>query len=84
MRGVGRLAHNLALFGGIVGLNVPLGAESPEISSAVSATVNGLASVGMGIVIRQKVGSEHWNVDVSMSSLQRQTSRPSSPPTRHR
>jgi hypothetical protein len=44
VRGVGRLARNLGLLAGVVGLIVALGADSPEISSSVSAVASGSAA----------------------------------------
>jgi cation:H+ antiporter len=60
VRGVGRLAQNLGLLGGIVGLVIALGADSPEISSAVAATANGSAATGIGVVL----GSNMFNIAV--------------------
>jgi len=51
VRGVGRLARNQGLLGGIVGLLIALGADSPEISSAVASVANGSAATAVGVVI---------------------------------
>lgn len=55
VRGVGRLARNLGLLGGVVGLIVALGADSPEISSSVSAVANGSAATAAGIVFGSNI-----------------------------
>jgi cation:H+ antiporter len=60
VRGVGRLAGNLGLLGGIVGLIVALCADSPEISSSISAVVGGSAATAVGIVF----GSNVFNIAV--------------------
>jgi cation:H+ antiporter len=60
VRGVGRLAHNLSLLGGLVGLIVALGADTPEISSAVSAVASGSAATAAGVVF----GSNAFNIAV--------------------
>jgi cation:H+ antiporter len=58
VRGVGRLARNLGLLGGVVGLIVALGADSPEISSSVSAVAGGSAATAAGVVF----GSNVFNI----------------------
>jgi cation:H+ antiporter len=58
VRGVGRLARNLGLLGGIIGLIVALGADSPEISSSVAAVASGSAAAGVGVVF----GSNVFNI----------------------
>jgi cation:H+ antiporter len=58
VRGIGRLARNLGLLGGIVGLIVALGADSPEISSSVSAVASGSAATAAGVVF----GSNVFNI----------------------
>ena len=60
VRGVGRLAGNLGLLGGIVGLIVALCADSPEISSSISAVAGGSAATAAGIVF----GSNIFNIAV--------------------
>jgi cation:H+ antiporter len=60
VRGVGRLARNLGLLGGLVGLIVALCADSPEISSSVSAVANGSAATAAGVVF----GSNIFNIAV--------------------
>lgn len=55
VRGVGRLARNLGLLGGVVGLIVALGADSPEISSSVSAVANGSSAAAAGIVFGSNI-----------------------------
>jgi cation:H+ antiporter len=60
VRGVGRLAGNLGLLGGVVGLIVALCADSPEISSSVSAVASGSAATAAGIVF----GSNVFNIAV--------------------
>jgi cation:H+ antiporter len=58
VRGVGRLARNLGLLGGVVGLIVALGADSSEISSSVSAVASGSAATAAGVVF----GSNVFNI----------------------
>ena len=58
VRGVGRLARNLGLLGGVVGLIIALGADSPEISSSVSAVASGSAATAAGVVF----GSNIFNI----------------------
>jgi cation:H+ antiporter len=60
VRGVGRLARNLSLLGGIVGLIVALCADSPEIASSVSAVASGSAATAAGVVF----GSNVFNIAV--------------------
>ena len=60
VRGVGRLARNLGLLGGFVGLIVALCADAPEISSSVSALANGSAATAAGVVF----GSNVFNIAV--------------------
>jgi cation:H+ antiporter len=57
-RGSSRLARNLALLGGLIGLIVALGADSPEISSSVAAVASGSSAAGVGIVF----GSNVFNI----------------------
>jgi cation:H+ antiporter len=58
VRGVGRLARNLGLLGGLVGLIVALCADAPEISSSVAAVANGSAATAAGVVF----GSNIFNI----------------------
>jgi cation:H+ antiporter len=60
VRGAGRLAWNLGLLGGVVGLIVALCADAPEISSSVSAVANGSAATATGVVF----GSNVFNIAV--------------------
>lgn len=60
VRGVGRLARNLGLLGGLVGLIVALCADLPEISSSVAAIANGSAATAAGVVF----GSNIFNIAV--------------------
>ncbi len=60
VRGVGRLARNLGMLGGFVGLIVALCADAPEISSSVSALANGSAATAAGVVF----GSNVFNIAV--------------------
>jgi cation:H+ antiporter len=60
VRGVGRLARNLGLLGGLVGLIVALCADSPEIASSVSAVASGSAATAAGVVF----GSNIFNIAV--------------------
>jgi len=60
VRGVGRLARNLSLLGGVVGLIVALCADSPEIASSVSAVASGSAATAAGVVF----GSNVFNIAV--------------------
>jgi cation:H+ antiporter len=60
VRGVGAFATNLGLLGGIVGLIVALGADSPEISSSISAVASGSAATAGGVVF----GSNIFNIAV--------------------
>jgi cation:H+ antiporter len=58
VRGVGHLARNLGLLGGVVGLMVALGADTPEISSSMSAVASGSAATAAGVVF----GSNIFNI----------------------
>jgi cation:H+ antiporter len=60
VRGVGRLARNLGLLGGVVGLIVALCADAPEISSSISAVAGGSAATAAGVVF----GSNVFNIAV--------------------
>src|SRR5260370_21940173 len=57
-RGLTRLGTKLALSEGLLGLLAALGADSPELSSAVIALLAGAGSVGVGVV----VGSNLFNL----------------------
>jgi cation:H+ antiporter len=53
-----RLGLNLGLSAGALGLLVALGADSPEISSSVVATLSGARDVGVGVIL----GSNLFNL----------------------
>lgn len=55
VRGVGVLARNLGLLGGMVGLIIALGADSPEISSSISAIATGSAATAGGVVFGSNI-----------------------------
>lgn len=57
-RGLTRLGARLGLSEGLIGLLAALGADSPELSSAVIAVVSGAGAVGVGVV----VGSNLFNL----------------------
>jgi cation:H+ antiporter len=57
-RGLTRLGTMLGLSEGLLGLLAALGADSPELSSAVIALLAGAGSVGVGVV----VGSNLFNI----------------------
>jgi cation:H+ antiporter len=57
-RGLTRLGTKMRFSEGLLGLLGALGADSPELSSAVVATVAGAGSVGVGVV----VGSNLFNL----------------------
>src|SRR5579863_5686039 len=63
VRGVGVLARNLGLLGGIVGLIIALGADSPEIASSISAVASGSAATAGGVVF----GSNIFNLAILLS-----------------
>lgn len=58
VRGIDRLAEKLGFREGLTGLLTALGADSPEIASAVFALMSGASSVGVGIVL----GSNLFNL----------------------
>jgi cation:H+ antiporter len=58
VKGLDRLGGNLMLGGAVLGLLTAFGADSPEISSAVTATASGASAVGVGVVI----GSNLFNL----------------------
>src|SRR4029077_16280647 len=57
-RGLTRLGTKLDLSEGLIGLLAALGADSPELSSAVIAILAGAGDVGVGVV----VGSNLFNL----------------------
>ena len=58
VRTLSRLGHELRLSAGLLGLLVALGADSPEISSALAASLSGARDVGVGVII----GSNLFNL----------------------
>jgi cation:H+ antiporter len=58
VRGFGRLAGNVGLAAGLVGLLTALGADAPEISSALTALLSGAKDVGLGVIL----GSNLFNL----------------------
>jgi cation:H+ antiporter len=58
VRGFGRLGANVGLAAGLVGLLTALGADAPEISSAITALVSGAKDVGLGVIL----GSNLFNI----------------------
>lgn len=58
VRGLGRLGSNLGLAAGLIGLLTALGADGPEISSAVTAILSGAKGVGLGVIL----GSNLFNI----------------------
>ena len=58
VRGFGRLGTNVGLAAGLVGLLTALGADGPEISSAITALVSGAKDVGLGVIL----GSNLFNL----------------------
>ena len=58
VRGFGRLGTNLGLAAGLVGLLTALGADAPEISSAITALLSGAKDVGLGVIL----GSNLFNL----------------------
>jgi len=67
VRGFGRLGSKLGLAAGLVGLLTALGADSPEISSAVTAQLSGAKDVGVGVIL----GANLFNLagSLGLSSL---------------
>jgi len=57
-RGLTRLGTKLGFSEGLIGLLAALGADSPELSSAVAALAAGAGSVGVGVI----VGSNLFNL----------------------
>jgi cation:H+ antiporter len=60
VRGFGRLGANVGLAAGLVGLLTALGADAPEISSAITALLSGAKDVGLGVIL----GSNLFNLAV--------------------
>ena len=58
VRGLGRLGSKLGLAAGLIGLLTALGADAPEISSAVTALLSGAKDVGLGVIL----GSNLFNI----------------------
>ena len=58
VRGFGRLGANAGLAAGLVGLLTALGADAPEISSAITALISGAKDVGLGVIL----GSNLFNL----------------------
>jgi cation:H+ antiporter len=55
VRGVTRLGVNVQLGAGILGLLIALGADSPEISAAVSALASNAREVGLGVILGSNI-----------------------------
>jgi cation:H+ antiporter len=55
VRGFGRLGTNVGLAAGLVGLLTALGADAPEISSAITAVLSGAKDVGLGVILGSNV-----------------------------
>lgn len=58
VRGLGRLGVKVGLAAGVIGLLTALGADAPEISSALTAIVSGAKDVGLGVIL----GSNLFNL----------------------
>ena len=58
VRGFGHLGANVGLAAGLVGLLTALGADAPEISSAITALLSGAKDVGLGVIL----GSNLFNL----------------------
>jgi cation:H+ antiporter len=56
--GLGRLGGKLGLAAGLLGLLVALGADAPEIASAIAALLSGAKDVGLGVIL----GSNLFNL----------------------
>ncbi len=56
VNGLGRLGGKLGLAAGLLGLLVALGADAPEISSAITALLSGAKDVGVGVILRRCPG----------------------------
>ncbi|HEY9287772.1 MAG TPA: hypothetical protein VIT43_07100 [Candidatus Dormibacteraeota bacterium] len=58
VRGVNRLGRALGVAAGVIGLLTALGADGPEISSAITALLSGAREVGLGVIL----GSNLFNL----------------------
>jgi cation:H+ antiporter len=58
VRGFSRLGAQIGLAAGLVGLLTALGADGPEISSAITALLSGARDVGLGVIL----GSNLFNL----------------------
>lgn len=58
VRGLGRLGAKLGLAAGLLGLLTALGADGPEISSAITALLSGAKDFGLGVIL----GSNLFNL----------------------
>jgi cation:H+ antiporter len=58
VQGFGRLGAKLGLAAGLVGLLTALGADGPEIASAITALLSGAREVGLGVIL----GSNLFNL----------------------
>ncbi|HEX3629509.1 MAG TPA: hypothetical protein VHW91_03490 [Candidatus Dormibacteraeota bacterium] len=58
VRGFNRLGAKLGLVAGLVGLLTALGADGPEIASAITAVLSGAKDVGLGVIL----GSNLFNL----------------------
>ena len=58
VRGLGRLGAKLGLAAGLIGLLTALGADGPEISSAITALLSGARDVGLSVIL----GSNLFNL----------------------
>ena len=55
MRGIDRVSALLRLSGGLIGLLTAVGADAPEISSALVALFTGARDVGMGVILGSNI-----------------------------
>src|SRR2546429_7706024 len=53
--GLGRLGSRFGLAAGLLGVLTALGADSPEIASATSATFSGARDLGVGLIVGSNV-----------------------------
>jgi cation:H+ antiporter len=58
VRGFARLGAKLGLAAGLIGLLIALGADGPEISSSITASLGGARDVGLGVIL----GSNLFNL----------------------